>query len=95
MRNECTHRYSLDCCSPFAFHVSKGRLRTLGFTLPPLFSQFLVIVKHSKAMFEKNKKSIALFRGTSLHKQIFKRLSRREKESGAGIVTAAVCVRAS
>lgn len=37
-----THRYSLDCHSLFAFHVSRGKLRTLAFAFLLLFPAPLV-----------------------------------------------------
>lgn len=100
MRNACTHKYSLDCCSPFAFHVSRRRLRTPDFATA-VFTVF-VIVKHSKVMFFFFK-PIILSGGTYSHKQIFKSQNvnfivnsdwvggKRKVESGV-IVTASVCV---
>lgn len=38
-----THKYSLCCCSLFAFHVSSVRLRTL-FAFPLLFSSFFIYI---------------------------------------------------
>lgn len=40
-----THRYSLDCHSPFAFHVLRGKLRTLDFAFPLLFYSFFLTKK--------------------------------------------------
>lgn len=89
MRNECTHRYSLDCCSPFAFHVSRERL---GLCFATAVFHIFVIVKHSKVMF--GKKNPLLCLEEPLHASRFSTEwvgGKRKVELGL-IVTAAECV---